>query len=422
MRNLLPSISSSRLANIDKANYYYVIINVGLSGFSFLRSFVFMRYLDLKELGIISLVQTIFMFIGLLQMGLLNGGYRIVSLGKSEEMEKTNNTIYSYLAILLPIGLLFCVLSSCFNWIKELSLLLLVISVVFGIFTLLNNWTHNALIGEQKLKEVNRINIIAYGTAAIMLPLAYWFGFWGGMIVIMVQPLVFVIMALIRNKELIPTGFYFDNKYIKYILSFGFIPFLGGIFLSIYLQVERWSITEVLGVEALGGFYLVFLYVSLFQLVPNSINSIFFPKGVKAYSEKNYSSFKSLLKYYYLTLVGYGFAIAIVTFLFLEPVVSLVFPQHVPGIVLVYIILPGLILQSLSEPIGLILNSAVILRPMLIVNMLNMLLCIAMVFTLICFDSFTLNTVASIRMVSGIFTLFAYVVVYFLIRRRLYTL
>lgn len=414
------SLLPTRLKRVDKANYYYVIVNVGLSVFSFLRSFIFMHVLDLKELGIISLVQTIFMFIGLLQLGLLNGGYRIVSLGKKEDMKKTNNTIYTYLAILIPLGVLFCVLSSIFGWINELSTTLLLISVIFGIFTLLNNWFHNVLIGEQKLVEVNILNLVSYGAAALLLPVAYIYGFWGGMLVIMIQPLAFVLIGVLRNKELLPTGLFFDVKYNKYILGYGFIPFLGGIFLSIYLQVERWSITEILGVEALGGFYLVFLYVSLYQLIPNSINSIFFPKCVKSYSEKNYDSFKCLLKYYYLTIAGYGVVIAIVTVLFLEPVVSLVFPQHLPGVSLVYIILPGLILQSLSDPVGLILNSSVILRPMLIVNLTNMLFCIGMVVILIVLQRFTLETVAMIRMASGVLILCAYILTYLIIRKKLY--
>jgi O-antigen/teichoic acid export membrane protein len=420
MKPAIPFVNAEKLKGIDKANYFYVIINVALSAFSFIRSFVFMRVLDLKELGIISLVQTIFMFVGLLQIGLLNGGYRIVSLCKNDELEKTNNSIYSYIAILLPLGLFFCLLSTIFNWIDELSFVLLIISVVFGIFTLLNNWIHNALIGEQKLSEVNRVNLVSYAAAVLVLPLAFVIGFWGGMLVIMIQPLVFVLMALLRNKELLPTGFYFNLKYVKYILSFGFIPFLGGIFSSIYLQVERWSITEVLSVEALGGFYLVFLYVSLFLLIPNSINAIFFPKGVKAYSEKKFSEFKSLLKYYYLALVGYGLAIAVVTYLFLEPVVSIVFPQHISGVTLVYIILPGLILQSLSDPIGLILNSAVILRPMLIVNASNLVfnvVCITMMITL---GWFSLQSVAMLRAASSAFLLVAYILVIIIIRKRLF--
>lgn len=420
MKDFIPYLSTTKLGRVNKDNYLYIFINIGLSGYSFIRSFVFMRVLDLKELGIISLVQTIIMFICMLQIGLLNGGYRIVSLGKSEEMENTNNAIYSYLVVLFPLGLIFCILSSYFNWIDELSFTLLVISIVLGVFSLLNNWIHNALIGEQKLSEVNYINMSSNGIAALFLPLVFLYGFWGGVFVLIIQPLAAVVAAVVRNRELLPTGFFFRYLYIKYILSFGFIPFLSGIFLSIYMQFERWSIAEVLGVKALGGFYLAFLYVGLFLLIPNSVNAIFFPKCVKAYSEKAYSEFMSLIKYYYLVLIGYGFSVAFLTFLFLEPIVSLVFPQHLHGVVLVYIILPGLILQSLSAPIGLILNSSVILRPMLIVDILNLLLCIAMIYVLIYAGVFSLKAVAFIRMVSGGFVFVAYLISLFVVRKRLF--
>ena len=414
------SSSISSLKSVDKNNYYYVIVNVGLSAFSFLRSFVFMRYLDLKELGIISLVQTIFMFIGLLQIGLLNGGYRIVSLGKTEEIEKTNNSIYTYVALLLPLGIVFCLLSSYFGWIKDFTLTLLLISVVFGIFTLLNNWCQNMLIGEQKLGEVNRANIVSFSLSVLTLPLAFWIGFWGAMVVIMIQPLAYVGMTIARNKELRPTGFFFDLKFIKYILSFGFIPFLGGIFSILYLQAERWSINGVLGVEALGSFYLVFLYVSLFQLVPNSVNSIFFPKGVKSYAEKRYSDFRRLLKYYSFVLVGYFVLISIVTILFLKPVVGLLFPVHLVGIPFVYIILPGLIMSTLIHPVGLILNSAVILRPMLVVDITNFLLSVVLIIVMIFSGIFTLENVAVIRTVSGLYMLLAYIIVYSYIKKRIF--
>lgn len=410
------------LKETDKVNYYYLIVNVGLSAFSFLRSFVFMRYLDLRELGVISLVQTIFMFIGLLQMGLLNGGYRIVSLGKKEEIERTNNSIYTYVAMLLPLGFVFCLLSAHFDWIKDFTLTLLLISVVFGIFTLLNNWCQNMLIGEQKLGEVNRANIVSFSLSVLALPLAYWVGFWGAMVVIMIQPLVYVWMTMARNKELRPTVFFFDLKYIKYILGFGFIPFLGGIFSILYLQVERWSIDGVLGVEALGSFYLVFLYVSLYQLVPASINSIFFPKSVKSYAEKRFDDFKRLLKYYYLVLVGYGILITIVTVLLLKPVVSLLFPVHLVGVPFVYIILPGLIMMSLIEPIGLILNSAVILRPMLVASASNFVFNVLLIGIMIGVGLFTLQNVAMLRTLSGVYMLVAYILIYFFIRKKLYYL
>jgi len=353
-------------------------------------------------------------------MGLLNGGYRIVSLGKTEEIEKTNNSIYTYVAMLLPLGIIFCLLSAHFGWIKDFTLPLLLISVVFGIFTLLNNWCQNMLIGEQKLGEVNIANIVSYSLSLLFLPLAIVFGFWGALSVAMIQPLAFVIISALRNHELFPTGFFFDLKYIKYILSFGFIPFLGGISSMLYLQVERWSINGVLGVEALGSLYLMFLYVTLFQLVPNSINSIFFPKGVKAYAEKRYDDFKRLLKYYYLILAGYGVLITIVTVLFLKPMVCLLFPAHMVGVPYVYIILPGLIMATLIQPIGLILNSAVILRPMLIADITNFMLCAGLIAVMIATSVFSLQNVAVIRTLFGLYFLLAYIVIYFIIKKKIY--
>lgn len=413
IRDIFPS-------KVNKANYYYIIINLCVSAFSFLRSFIFMHVLDLRELGIISLVQTIFMFISLLQIGLLNGGFRIISLGKREQLTKANNTIFSYIAMLTVPGVAFCFLSACFNWIDELSLPLLLIAVFFGIFTLVNNWLHNALIGEQRLGEVNKLNITSFGASMLALPVAYFTGFWGGILVITIQPLLFVLVCLIDNKELRPTNFVSDLKYVHYILTFGFIPFLGGIFTALYTQIERWSIAKVLSVEALGGFYLVFLYVSLYHLVPASINGIFFPKAVKAYEDKHYTDFKKYIKWYYVALIAYGFLISLATVLLLRPVVSLIFPNHLPGVELVYIIMPGIILQSLSEPIGLILNSAVILKPMLVVNSLNLLLCVSLVFLYISADFFSLTSISMLRSISGTFVFIAYVVVFYIVKKQLF--
>ena len=154
--------------------------------------------------------------------------------------------------------------------------------------------------------------------------------------------------------------------------------------------------------------------------MPTSINSIFFPKAVKSYENKRYCEFKKYIKWYYAVLIGYGALIVIITILFLRPVVSLVFPKHIPGIELVYIIMPGIILQSLSEPIGLILNSSVILKPMLIVNCLNLLLNIAIVILYISTNSFTLRNIALLRTISGVFLFAAFIVVYLIIKKRLY--
>ena len=187
-----------------------------------------------------------------------------------------------------------------------------------------------------------------------------------------------------------------------------------------YLQIERWSIDGILGVEALGSFYLVFLYVSLFQLVPNSLNAIFFPKGVKSYAEKRYDDFKRIIKYYYLSIAGYGVLISMVTVLLLEPVVALLFPNHLPGIPFVYIVLPGLIMMSLYLPIGLILNSSVILKPMLIADSTNLVFNVVVIIVLMGLGAFSLQSVAVLRTASGLYMLVAYIIIYMIIKKNLY--
>ena len=83
----------------------YVAINIGVSVVGFLKSMLFMRWLGMEELGIISLAQTIMSFISIFQIGLLNGGYRIFSLDRAEEQRNINNLIFSYIAVLTVVFL-----------------------------------------------------------------------------------------------------------------------------------------------------------------------------------------------------------------------------------------------------------------------------------------------------------------------------
>lgn len=399
----------------------YILLNSGLSVFSFIRSFVFMSNLDLKELGVVSLIQTIIMFISMLQIGLLNGGYRIVSLGSRTEIEKCNNVIFSYITLLFPLCMFCCYLIYQFQLIKSLSLVLLIISVVLGLFSLLSNWYNNVLVGEQKLNELNKANTFSYSLSFFLLPCSVYWGFWGAVIVLAIQPIGFIVWCYLRNQELRPSKlFYFKTNYIKHILSFGFIPFICGILSTIYLQVERWSINSVLSAEALGMYYLVFLYVSLFQLIPSSINAIFFPKCIKLYSTYEYDIFKRNIVYYYLLLIGYGVVISLVTYSLMKPFVSLLFPNHLGGIGYVYIVLPGLILRSLASPIGIILNSSLNLKSMLYVDTSELIFQVLGIIFIVITNNFTLTNISLLRTFSCFWALIGYIFCYCILRRELY--
>ena len=112
--------------------------------------------------------------------------------------------------------------------------------------------------------------------------------------------------------------------------------------------------------------------------------------------------------------------ISIVTFILLKPIVAVIFPNHLPGVLFVYLVLPGLIFTSLREPLGLVLNSAVILKPMLYVNATELLFDIIGIIVMITGGFFSLTNVAILRTLSGALSLVGYVVAIFIIRKRLF--
>ena len=83
----------------NKNSLYFIIVNIIVAFLGFVRSFVFMKFLNFEELGLLTLIKTGAMFVGFFQIGLINGGYRIVALKKANLTEKTNNVIFSYFGV-----------------------------------------------------------------------------------------------------------------------------------------------------------------------------------------------------------------------------------------------------------------------------------------------------------------------------------
>jgi O-antigen/teichoic acid export membrane protein len=351
-------------ANIkNNQSFFFIAINIFVAFLGFVRSFAFMKFFDFHDLGIITLISTAASLIGMFQIGLINGGYRIIALRESDSNVKVNNVIFSYFGLLSIVLAAFSVilflLGFYTNWF------LLIIINIMGVCMLITNWLTNTLIGASEFKRLNIANSSSALASLVCLLLAYYFGLYGALLSLLVQPLLFTGIVFFTGKKEIPTKLDLDFKQIKYILSFGFIPFLSGIFFLVYQQIERWSINFFIGPEALGKMYLVFLLTTLWLLIPSSINSLFFPKSVKYFADGNFEQLQKIIKQYFLILIIYSIICAILVLLILPTLVNIIFPKHYPYIHLVFIILPGLILRNMCDPVSLYLNSAVKLNPIL---------------------------------------------------------
>lgn len=399
----------------------YILINLFVSGVGFAKSFLFMKWLDMTELGIISLVQTVMLFVGLFQLGLLNGGYRIFALDKAEQQREINNLLFTYIGCLSFLGvLIWCILHVC-NITLVLKSELLLVAFVCGILALTNNWLTNTLIGKGLISNINKVNTVSALISLLLLPLVMFFGIRGAIVVLISQPLIFVAITLFQNKSLRPTAFNFNLSLVRYILSFGFIPFISGIFTLVNLQIERWSIAEILGPDALGKYYLVFLYSTLFTLVPSSLNSLFFPKAVKAYEQGESIIFKRLIVRYTILLLLYIAFTLISSYTLLQPIIDYVFPQHASNTIYVFYLLPGLAAYLLCDPISLIMNSMVKLRMMFISGLLSVITICIGVFITNYLSIFSLTGITLIKDIAYFLVLFIYIAFLFKERQHLFS-
>jgi len=397
--------------SIDSA--MYIVVNIALSIVSFFRSFIFMRVLNMNELGIITLVQTIAQSIGILQIGMINGGYRIYSIQEESRSSQVNNVLFSFILTLGSGLFLIWTLLRLVGINVAIALPISLVGILIGILSLLANWLTNTLIASQKFKDLNFVNLISAAFALLILTIIPYWRISGAVLAILVQPAMFVVLALFIHRSLRPYKFSLDLKEIKVILKFGFIPFLIGVFVLLNAQLERWTIVYNIGTQALGEFYLVFLYSSLFVIIPSSLNAIFFPKIIKAYSQKKIDVVKSNLRRYYYLLSLYSIIMIFITLFFMGYLIDRFIPQHHIGLKYVHIILPGLIVILFSDPISVLLNASKILNPMLYISIISMIINIISIFVLMIEKKISLESLAMLRTFMNVSTCILYILVYF---------
>lgn len=403
---------------LSNSKFMYVAINICLGIVGFIKSFVFMSFYNFTELGFITLLNTSIMLVSLLQFGLINGGYRIYSIGDMSQAEDVNNTINTYFLLLL--FLLILILGFLFFFEYEINTLYLIVGGFTGIAALSQNWLTNILIAKSELKKLNNLNIAYAVISVLLLILVPFYKLTGGVLAIAIPPFIFVIVTFSFYKNLLPSSISLKKSHIKLILISGFIPFLSGIFDQVNLQIQNWSINVVLSEEYLGKFYLVSLYIVVFMLIPKSINSLFFPQAMRYYNKGLFKELKTHINKYYFYLFLYVIPVISSTVLFLEPIVIWIFPNHIIGIKYVYIVLPGLTALLFSSPIGLIYNASLKLYPMLYAYVLSSLINIIFVYVFWKESIFNLENMAILKSGLGVFILIFYIVSYKIVENKIW--
>jgi hypothetical protein len=137
----------------------YVFINILMAVLGFARSYVIMKYLGFYQVGLVAMLMSVIEFVSMLQMGLLNGGFRMYFVNTQSVNKRINSMLFSYLAILLVVSLSALVIYVFIRGGIDIQLEMIGLGVIVGIFTLAKTWCTNLMIAAQKLGMLNKLNI-----------------------------------------------------------------------------------------------------------------------------------------------------------------------------------------------------------------------------------------------------------------------
>ena len=206
------------------------------------------------------------------------------------------------------------------------------------------------------------------------MPLAYYFGVLGAVLVLFSYPLFFIIFIFIKSPNLLPTKIEISLIKLKKILHYGFLPYLSGLLFLLYIQVERWSISfDSESLEAIS----CFIFSSIWILIPKSINDLYFPNAVLSFENKDYDRFIKILKINLFHIILFAHFFTSNNF-FIQVLCDVFFENHLQNLVYLYSFLPALFL-ILYDPLSLFFNSVVELKPFVISDLSSLIFYITIV-------------------------------------------
>jgi O-antigen/teichoic acid export membrane protein len=343
----------------------YVAVNVGVNLLFLVRSYVAMRVLDYAALGQLVLLQSVMLLVGTLQFGVINGGYRLLCDADDSNARRISNLVFSFvLVVSLGCAVVGAVLVAYSD--SAAVGLMLALGMVAGLLSLMRNWISNMMTARVALTQLNCASLMAAVASMLMLlavplaPLA------ACVASVLVQPAAFVLLTLLADRRWRPSRLSLPPALLRQVLTSGFIVFLTGLLVQVNAQLERWYVADHIGLEALGHLYLAILFVSLFQLVPTSLDALFLPRLVVAHGAEDVYRLRLELRRFLCLLAGYSLIATAAVLLLAAPLLSLLLPKYVPDLHYVNLLLPGLVLLTLTNPFAVVGNVLIRYRTYLV--------------------------------------------------------
>lgn len=335
----------------------YILISGIISVLGFIKSFLFLRFFNFLDLGLINIAQNFIVTISLLQIGIITGGYRLYCY-KSEKIRSLINSAILYFFIFLFFLLLITLGVVIIFFDSKISSYQLFFFVVIAVLSLYGNWVTCKILATGKISLLNRANLISAIVSLLSIFLFKYIGVWAALLTFLTQSLILIVFCYVKVPQIVPKIQKFKfKKIIGKIISIGFVPYLTTAIGFFNSQLGRWLITLKLGTMILGKTSIVNLYITVLNVFPVAISNLFYPTLIAKYETGNMIEFKLTLKRYFVVLAIYLSATIVLTLTLSNLVVGIIFPKHLESLNLVYAILPSLSFLCISSPIIVVLQA-----------------------------------------------------------------
>lgn len=353
--------------------YRYVAATILVSLLAFARNLFFMKSLDLASLGQVTLMATLIMLVGFVQVGLINGAYNQYAARDREVNRRIVELMTTGVLVLIPPAIIV-------TWILQKTEILvevvwpatLAFGVAAGIATLASTWLNNALIADGHLGRSNLINLSAVLLSLLAAFLSLDYGLGAALSSLLLQPLIVAFAAMVLDPNLRPRSLGVHRETLELIFRLGLMPFLAGLTVLLMYQVERWSIAAVLGSEALGEFYIVLMYTAFFGLIPDALLNVYFPQAKRAFVAYDPQLLMTFVRHHQRDLLAYCLLAVVVTVFLMPPAIERFLPAFTGSAGLVYYALPGLVLFTLRNIATMVLFSSGEMGPLLVSGVMTL--------------------------------------------------
>lgn len=339
------------------AKFIFVLSSLFIAILGLVKSLIFAKYLSFESLGFLALFQSTMALVATFHFGILSGGYRLASYYSEESFNELNSVVYSLVLFLFIVFIIIIVFFAISGLIGEISQM-----IYFGFFAgfvvLLSSWAMNISIAKSNLSMANKAQLCGAFSSLIMLPFVFEHGLYAAYAVVVIQPLVIFIFLTKSLDYTLPNTLRFDISVVAKVFKTGFLPFLAGLFFIIYQQLEKILIGYTIDIETLGHLTLFYLVFTVWSIVPDSLNKIFYPKATLLFETGKYHDFNFLLVKHFGLVIGYCLFSFLGLYFTLVPAVQFVLPQHLDFVNYIYLGIGVYVFKSLCETPSIFLLSS----------------------------------------------------------------